>query len=202
MWAGKIYPPSWWLSHIFSEWVISQPSVTGPPSMAGLTSQDRPSLEKSSGASPSSVWAGWQSTYAAGDKSPATKHNTYVLFCSTVKQFTTRTVSTSLTSSTEPIRDATFPKIVICNKYRLRWSNFFNSKVIYHIHGKDSNDIKLLHLPNLAQRQSFVDLLVPSVKNYTGTNYTDKDIGVAFYNHYIAGWGNTTQQVSLKVIGK
>ena len=124
MWAGKIYQPSWWLSRIFSEWTTSQSFVTGPPSMAGLTSQDRPSLEKSSGASPSSVWAGWQSTYAAGDKSPATKHNTYVLFCSTVKQFTTRTVSTSLTSSTEPIRDATFPKIVICNKYRLRWRHF------------------------------------------------------------------------------
>ena len=61
---------------------------------------------------------------------------------------------------------------------------------------------KLLHWHNLVQRQSFVDLLVPSVKNYTGTNYTDKDIGVAFYNHYIAGWGNRTQQVSLKLIGK
>ena len=197
MCAGMIYRPSWWLSRIFSEWTTSQSFVTGPPS------QDRPSLEKSSGASPSSVWAGWQSTYAAGDKSPATKHNTYVLFCSTVKQFTTRTVSTSLTSSTEPIEDATFPKIVICNKYRLRWSHLLKQSHTADLWPKTPIiSRKLLHWHNLAQRQSFVDLLVPSVKNYTGTNYTDKDIGVAFYNHYIAGWGNTTQQVSLKVIGK
>ena len=125
MWAGKIYLPSWWLSRIFSEWATSHPFVTGPPCMAGLTSQDRPSLGKSSGSSPSWVWAARQSTFAAGDKSHNKTEFTYVLFCSTVKQFTTRTVSTSLTSSTEPIGDAAFPKIVICNKYRLRWSNFF-----------------------------------------------------------------------------
>ena len=142
MCAGMIYRPSWWLSRIFSEWTTSQSFVTGPPSMAGLTSQDRPSLEKSSGASPSSVWAGWQSTFAAGDKSPATKHNTYVLFCSTVKQFTTRTVSTSLTSSTEPIEDATFPKIVICNKYRLRWSNFLKAKSYIIFMAKNTDYIK------------------------------------------------------------
>ena len=127
---------------------------------------------------------------------------TYFSFCSTVKQFTTRTVSTSLTSSTEPIRDATFPKIVICNKFRLRWNDLFSSKALHHLYVQDNSEIKLLHWPNLVQRQSFVDLLVPSVKNYTGTNYTDKDIGDAFYNHYIAGWGNTTQQVSLKLFGK
>ena len=41
-------------------------------------------------------------------------------YSSTVKQFTTSTVSTSLISSTEPIELATFPKVVICNKYKLR----------------------------------------------------------------------------------
>ena len=41
---------------------------------------------------------------------------------STVKQFTTSTVSTSLVSSTEPIALATFPKVVICNKYQLRYA--------------------------------------------------------------------------------
>ena len=41
---------------------------------------------------------------------------------STVNQFKTSTVSTSLISSTESIGLANFPKIVICNKYQLRWA--------------------------------------------------------------------------------
>merc|ERR1712156_245401 len=46
-----------------------------------------------------------------------------VFLCSsTVKQFKTSTVATNLISSTEPISSALFPKVVICNKYRLRQS--------------------------------------------------------------------------------
>jgi hypothetical protein len=30
-------------------------------------------------------------------------------------------VSTTLQSTTEPIELAAFPKIVLCNKYKLRW---------------------------------------------------------------------------------
>ena len=44
---------------------------------------------------------------------------------STVNQFRTSTVSTSLVTSTEPIELATFPKVVICNKYKLRYFNIF-----------------------------------------------------------------------------
>ena len=39
---------------------------------------------------------------------------------STLTEFQTSTVSTSLTSSTESVARAKFPKIVICNKYQLR----------------------------------------------------------------------------------
>ena len=39
---------------------------------------------------------------------------------STTSQFSTSLVTTSLVSSTEPIKEAVFPKVVICNKYRLR----------------------------------------------------------------------------------
>ena len=40
-----------------------------------------------------------------------------------------------------------------------------------------------------------MDTMVPRIKNYTKTNYTEQDIAFAFHSHYIAGWGTDTQQV-------
>jgi hypothetical protein len=37
-----------------------------------------------------------------------------------VKQYQDATVSTSLQTSTAPLDEADFPKIVICNKFQLR----------------------------------------------------------------------------------
>ena len=53
---------------------------------------------------------------------------------STVNQFKTSTVSTSLISSTESIGLAKFPKIVICNKYQLRWARKGRIKMKKKIH--------------------------------------------------------------------
>ena len=56
---------------------------------------------------------------------------------STVKQFRTSTVSTSLVSSTEPIRFATFPKVVICNKYQIRYGmSSVLKKLRYGLHSQ------------------------------------------------------------------
>ena len=44
----------------------------------------------------------------------------WIFHLSTLTEFQTSTVSTSLTSSTESVAQAKYPKIVICNKYQLR----------------------------------------------------------------------------------
>ena len=42
-----------------------------------------------------------------------------------------------------------------------------------------------------------MDTLVPRIKNFAGTSYTDEDVAFAFYSHYVAGWSNATQQVGI-----
>ena len=50
-------------------------------------------------------------------------------------------------------------------------------------------------------RQSFVDILITSLKDYistnssyTGANYDAEDIAFAFHSNYIAGWGYDENQ--------
>ena len=117
----------------------------------------------------------------------------------------TSSVSTSLTSSTEPIENATFPKIVICNKYKLRFKNIYANPLSCYV--------------SFSNRQSFVNSIVSSLRSfigtrsnetncteticaletYTGTKYTDEDIGFVFYKQFIAGWGyfNDSQQQAI-----
>ena len=103
----------------FLEWRSFLPSATVPVSMAGPIFLGLQPWGKSFGLSPFLQWPRWQSTSVAGFQlkliSLTPQHT------STVKQFTTSTVSTSLVSSTEPIELATFPKVVFCNKYQLRY---------------------------------------------------------------------------------
>ena len=49
-------------------------------------------------------------------------------FSSTLTMYQEATVSTTLVSKTTPVEKANFPKIVICNKYKLRWGVNSNSK--------------------------------------------------------------------------
>ena len=115
-----------------------------------------------------------------------------------MKQFTTSTVATSLTSSTEPIANAAFPKIVICNKYKLRCKKYLIDNITQCPWSREHQHHIIVH-NDILFRQSFVDSLVASIKAYTGTNYTDEDISFAFYSHRISGWGmgNATHQVNI-----
>ena len=88
-----------------------------------ISFQGRQLLLRSSGRPPFLSWVDQQYSSAPGAK---IIHNNLKINLtspsnpSTVKQFTTSTVSTSMVTSTENISLATFPKVVICNKYKLR----------------------------------------------------------------------------------
>ena len=115
----------------FSEWAGSLPSAAAPVCMAGHIFLGRQPLGKSFGLSPFLQWLCWRFTSVAGVQQKFKKLQKLTPHLSTVKQFTTSTVSTSLVSSTEPIALATFPKVVICNKYQLRYGMHLLSSKSY-----------------------------------------------------------------------
>ena len=106
---------------------------------------------------------------------------------STTSQFSTSFVTTNLVSSTEPISEATFPKVVICNKYRLR----YNCKQVTVVFG----------FSFFFNRKAFVMSMVDSIKNHTGqTSYTDHEISLVLYKQLISGWGFNTNPAEVDLL--
>ena len=127
-----------------------------------------------------------------------------------MKQFTTSTVSTSLVTSTENISLATFPKVVICNKYKLRqviclFSMYYCLIKHYFLSFAISNCIQIFSIMLHFPRQSFVDSMIDSAVNSSmleEANLTKEDVVLAMYKAIVTGWGyeESERQVFVNVL--
>ena len=130
---------------------------------------------------------------------------------STVNQFKTSTVSTSLISSTESIGLAKFPKIVICNKYQLRWEfgkiGLDQSIEIIRLYLRGGRTVaiskiikRIIELFGIS-RKSFMNSLISLLANSTkDRGFSEQDVASALYAELISGWGYLNSTAMKQVV--